>query len=183
MKSALLGASAELLKEIAKKGSITLKCRGRSMGYSVRDGDFMEVHYIPHEDIGLGDIVLFMKQDTLLSHRVIKVVRKKSGVQFVVKGDALLDIEGNIQESEIIGRVEKVRRKGREIVFSERNRIFRVLIAWYSSLLSNVLGRFKFYRAIWDNPHIGSWKRKILRFSERCYRLPIRILSFFEEKV
>jgi len=172
----------ELLREIMRKKPLFLRCRGRSMGYSIRDGELMEVRYIPPKEISRGDIVLFMKEGKLFSHRVIRIIEGDGELKFVIKGDVLLDIDGYIPSSAIIGRVEGVIREGRKITLRKKNRYLPLLIAFYSHILYRTLGRSNFYRTFWDNPPSSGWKRGFLRFSERIYRLPLRLLSFFERR-
>lgn len=66
----------------------------------------------PGRDLKRGDIVLFKRPN---GHYVLHRIWKRTKEGYYIVGDAQTEIEGPVQREQIIGRVDKIRRKGRWI--------------------------------------------------------------------
>ncbi len=75
----------------------------------LRDGDLLLVGPVVSSEIFVGDVLCYEKSPgRLFLHRVIK----RTGEQFVTKGDAL-DFADVVLQGEILGKVIAVERQGR----------------------------------------------------------------------
>lgn len=84
-------------KEIIK----LLPSEGKSMYPLIKHGDNINIKFIKPENVRIGDIVAFRRDNTTIVHRLIK----KDGSGFIEKGD--FQIKGRFIEKNIIfGRVE-----------------------------------------------------------------------------
>ena len=82
------------------------KFSGKSMQPTLKDGMLLLVERVKSEDVQPADIILYKSQDSVVSHRVIKVVRKDGKRIFATKGDnhAYLDAAW-VPQQDLIGRV------------------------------------------------------------------------------
>ncbi len=64
----------------------------------------------------VNDIVVFNKSGRLIAHRVIYI--PPSGKYFITKGDNKLKADGKIKKSQILGKVEVIKRNGQMIRLS-----------------------------------------------------------------
>ncbi len=94
---------------------IRFQARGRSMFPAIDDGEFLHVEPVAIDELKRGDIILFRHTEGLKAHRII---RKQSHC-FVTQGDAGMDIDGEIQGDQIVGKVtaKECRRTGRVVLF------------------------------------------------------------------
>lgn len=100
----------------------------------IRSGDWIELIPIRDENkkIKKGEIILFIKDDHLYVHRVIK----KTGNGFITRGDFSFGSDGNILERDVLARVVSVERNGRRIyLYSRINKFIGTLIASLGFLL------------------------------------------------
>ena len=58
-----------------------------------------------------GQIVLCFRDEALVAHRLVR----KSGSQFITRGDSLYNFDRPFQEDEILGRVVTIVRDGRQV--------------------------------------------------------------------
>lgn len=105
---------------IGQNETVTIPVSGFSMNPFLADKRDSVMIKKPDRDLKRGDIALYKRQNgQYILHRVWKV--KKEGCYFV--GDAQTAIEGPIQRGQIIGRVVRIRLKGKWI--DESNMLWR----------------------------------------------------------
>jgi signal peptidase I len=80
-----------------------------SMSPLIRKGDQVFVEQRPLSDISQGDIIVFWRGNLLVSHRVIRKVRKKGAVFFVERGDQH-PTHSTVSSALVIGKVTKIKR-------------------------------------------------------------------------
>jgi len=126
---------AELVQATVVKGaSFRLKVKGFSMTPFIRDGDILTISPSSTTEITLGTVVAFSHpvNSGLVVHRVIRVKEERC----CLKGDNISAPDGVLSKGSILGVVERVERKGRNVrVGLGRERVF---IAFFSRL--NFLG-------------------------------------------
>jgi hypothetical protein len=109
-------ALAELLKDVLRKGSpLTLRARGFSMSPFIKDGDDVTLFPMNGVSPGLGDVAAFIHEGTGMPF-IHRVVGKKGGA-YLLKGDNVAEADGLIPESNILGCVRMVERKGLRVLF------------------------------------------------------------------
>lgn len=107
-------AFAELARAVLDRGvSFRFKAKGISMHPFIRHGDVITIFPISGSLPRYGDVVACVRPRayTLVVHRV---VGKHEGA-FLIKGDNIAYPDGLIPMSNILGRVTKVERDGKEI--------------------------------------------------------------------
>jgi len=74
---------------------------GRSMLPTIQDGEIVHVKPVATDMLKVGDIVLLRTGEQFKAHRIIR----KRGQCFITRGDAGMDIDGEIRCDQILGRV------------------------------------------------------------------------------
>ena len=104
----------ELAAEVLDRfGSGRLQVQGSSMLPSLRPGDEVELRS-PSQQIEVGDVVAYRRADRLFVHRVVE--RNCRG-ELVTRGDTLPQADAPVSESELLGVVSSVRRRGKSVSF------------------------------------------------------------------
>jgi signal peptidase I len=130
---------AELMATVLQKGApFRFKASGGSMSPFIRDGDVISIASLDQKGPRVGDVVAFTHPDKehLFVHRVVG----KHQSTFLIQGDnPACSPDGLIPAGDLIGKVIKVERDGRTVVFGIGPE--RVLIAYFSrvGLLSILL--------------------------------------------
>ena len=97
---------------IGRGETVSIPVSGFSMNPFLADKRDAVLVKRPDRDLQRGDIVLYKRRNgQYILHRIWKV--KREGYYLV--GDAQTEIEGPVSQDQIIGRVEKIRRKGQWI--------------------------------------------------------------------
>jgi len=109
-------ARLELAAELLQRGErMSLRVRGSSMLPSLFPGDLLTFRRCAPEEIVVGDIVLFMREGRCFVHRVAERMAGGSDVRLRTRGDALPGLDPPLIETEVIGRLFTVERKGRRL--------------------------------------------------------------------
>ena len=104
-------ALAELLREVLRKGlPFTFRASGFSMSPFIKDGDDLTLFPLNGISPGLGDVVAFIHKGTGMPF-IHRVVGMKENV-YLLQGDNAAETDGLISESDILGCVRMVQRKG-----------------------------------------------------------------------
>lgn len=94
---------------IRASGRLRVGVHGSSMLPALRPRDVLLVRACPAHRARVGDIVVFVREGRLFSHRVIA----RSGARLVTRGDALPDSDPPVEPHEMLGRVGRVLRGSR----------------------------------------------------------------------
>lgn len=109
-------ALIELLQAVLDKGlPFRFQAKGSSMIPFIGDGDVITVAPLSRSSPRNGDVIAFADpwSGKLVVHRVIK----KQGNLFLTQGDNVPQADGSIPRASVLGRVIKVERKGKNVVF------------------------------------------------------------------
>ncbi len=140
-----------LVADVARSfGWVRLKVTGTSMLPAVFPGDVLTVSRCSGAELCAGQIVLCFRDGALVAHRLVR----KSGSQFITRGDSLYNFDRPFQEDEILGRVVTIVRDGRLVALSS---------AWWHGA-----ARFILRRSEWCVRLVLRWKRLV----ESRRRLP-----------
>ena len=97
--------------------AVRFRARGTSMHPAVRDGDILRVHPIEHTVVHLGDIVLYCTpHNGIVVHRAVGISTHGEETILLVKGDASGTPDPRVPQSQVLGRVVSIERRGRTIV-------------------------------------------------------------------
>jgi signal peptidase I len=125
---------------IRSTGRLRLGVQGSSMLPAIRPRDVLFVRACPAERARVGDIVVFVREGRLFSHRVVA----RQGTRLVTRGDAVPTADAPVQAHELLGRVKRVVRGSRVLRPARRpslasglflrspwsSRIFQRVSAW-----------------------------------------------------
>jgi hypothetical protein len=100
--------AAEALRSF---GELRLCVTGSSMLPGVRPDDRLLVRCCGIEEIGQGDIVLFIRHRRLFAHRVVSLF----ATHLITQGDTLAEPDFPVTANELLGKVIQVIRRGRTI--------------------------------------------------------------------
>ena len=92
-------------------GALRLRVTGSSMLPAVRPNDVLLIRHCRIEEVGPGDIVLYISQRRLFAHRVVS----RSGAQLATQGDGMAEPDLPVTSHELLGKVIRVMRRGRTI--------------------------------------------------------------------
>ena len=87
-------------------GDAGLMARGNSMRPFIHEGDMLRIRPLRSHEPEVGDIVAFIQSDTglFVVHRVVK----KSGYNFLVKGDNVSGVIDCVTKDEMVGKIIKI---------------------------------------------------------------------------
>lgn len=106
------------------------RARGSSMQPFIRDGDILTIAPVETGDVRVGDIIAFRQEvnaPRVLIHRI--VARQNS--RWLLRGDNALVADGEVDASDILGRVVRIERGSRKVRMGSA--IFRHFISWLSN--------------------------------------------------
>lgn len=97
---------------LEKDGKLVYRCRGTSMMPMLRQHrDLVVIRPDPQKDYGKYDVVLYRRGEKYILHRILKA--KENG--YVICGDHNWNLERDITNDQILGRLTSFVRDGREI--------------------------------------------------------------------
>ena len=104
----------ELIQAVLDKGLLfRFRAKGFSMNPFIKDDDVITVSPLTDNTVRPGDVVAFIRPEMkkLVVHRVVG----RKGEYFHIKGDNTFDSNELIPATNILGRVTRVERNGKEI--------------------------------------------------------------------
>jgi signal peptidase I len=112
--------------------ALRLSASGWSMLPTIWPGDTLAIEKSASLDVVEGDIVAFSRGGRFVAHRVMKKCQASESVTLQTRGDALLEPDSPISDSDLLGKVTHVLRNGRCIEplrnLHPSNRAFAVLL-------------------------------------------------------
>jgi signal peptidase len=100
-----------IFEQARNAGEVRLRVSGRSMLPALWPGDVVTVRRCSLAEFQPGQIVLFGQQQKLTVHRVVRVADD----HLIARGDSLPSSDPPVTETEVVGKVVSVQRKGRNI--------------------------------------------------------------------
>ena len=104
----------ELMRGLSEHGaSVRTRVRGASMSPVIHDGDILTIAPLAGADPAVGDIVAVAVPDSqrLIVHRVVR----RTATAWVVRGDNCPIQDGLFSAADVLGRVIRVERAGRDV--------------------------------------------------------------------
>lgn len=103
-------SGCELVAEVARRfGVVCFKATGVSMMPAVWPNDVLTVRSCGITDLQPGFIVLYQREEKLVAHRITRI----QGNVLITRGDSVQHDDSPVHESEIVGQVVSVIRRGR----------------------------------------------------------------------
>ena len=108
-------ALIELLRAVLDKDALfRFRAKGFSMSPFIKEGDVVTVSPLWGDSPRVGDVVAFVSPyvEQLMIHRVLG----KKGDHYFIKGDRAPEPDGLVPITNILGRVKKIERHGKEVL-------------------------------------------------------------------
>lgn len=124
------GALSELVRSVLERGrSVRFRAKGSSMSPFIRHGDVITVRPMS-SSVHVGNIAAFIDPDTccLKVHRIMAI----GAGSYLIKADNGVHTDGWIPSGNVIGRVSRIERQGRNIRMGLGWECW--LIAWLSRM-------------------------------------------------
>jgi signal peptidase I len=97
--------------------AVRFRARGSSMHPAVRDGDILDVCPVSSAGLHIGDIVLYRSSRSgIVVHRVVDIRRQEEKTILLVKGDFAARADPQVEQSQVLGRVESIQRRDHTIL-------------------------------------------------------------------
>lgn len=109
--------------ELLQNGyGVRFRPAGLSMHPTIRDGERVTVEPVRAQTVRCGDILLYLRRERVIAHRVVGVHQAEDGESFVftLRGDSLSSCDAPVRAEQVLGRVVTVERDGREINLRSR---------------------------------------------------------------
>jgi signal peptidase I len=108
------GTAYRLVAEsVHKWGGIRLPALGTSMVPAIHPGDVLSIQPVDPKEVSLGDIVVYVREEVLIVHRIVQTSAASSEPYLVTRGDRLLRDDAPIHPGELLGRVASIERRNR----------------------------------------------------------------------
>jgi hypothetical protein len=122
-----LSLAAEMLRG---GGAVHLKAWGVSMLPSVWPGDLLTVQGAACGEVVPGDIVLVMRDNRFLVHRLVGTRHDEDRFSWTTRGDAMPHNDPPVATSELLGRVVGISRANRSFIPSRQVSLSDSALAW-----------------------------------------------------
>jgi signal peptidase len=106
---------AVLSNEVLRQGGcFCFHAKGQSMWPFLRDGDMITVQSVAPEDLGVRDIVLFLRANSNpVVHRIVGKALENAGLVFRTQGDTLFGPAEIVHSDRVLGKAIAFARNGR----------------------------------------------------------------------
>jgi signal peptidase I len=156
-----VGLAAEILRNC---GEVRLELRGTSMLPSLWPGDLLTIQLVAHGDIVPGDIVLVLRDQRFIVHRVVKRQQVQNRISWITRGDAVPHNDAPIAGSELLGCVTGIARGSCNLVPRRR-------LSWPGSTLAWMLCRWSRFRGLLLRLHVARLQPDPMRAARVFCRL------------
>lgn len=97
---------------------------------SIWPGDLLTIQSVAYDEVVPGDIVLVMRDNRFVVHRLVERRRDRDRSSWITRGDAIPHNDPPAVTSELLGRVASVSRANRSFVPSRRVSLLQSVLAW-----------------------------------------------------
>jgi signal peptidase I len=108
-----------LSQDVLRDGvDIEIMVKGQSMFPMIREGDKVRLGKINHKkDFNIGRIVMFMKDNTFIAHRIVRRYKIENKQYIITKGDNNIFFDEPVLLSSVIGIIKEIKRNNKVIYF------------------------------------------------------------------
>ncbi len=96
-------------------GEVRIRVFGTSMMPALNPGDVISIQRAAIEEVSPGNIVLFSRGGRLFAHRVVEKLGGPDDLRLITRGDRLRRNDPPVSQSELLGRVIRAQRNGKQI--------------------------------------------------------------------
>lgn len=106
----VLSAALDKWKQAGERHLIPII--GNSMLPLIQPGDQVLVRH-GYGNVRRGDIIVFLQQEKMVAHRLLRIYKDGSVTTFITKGDNTSYLDSPVDTSEVVGRVLRIKRGSR----------------------------------------------------------------------
>jgi signal peptidase I len=116
---------------IENNHAVKIVASGYSMFPFMRNGDVQIISTVPIEEIKVGDVAVFERDNDWISHRVINIRKTNNETILMLRGDTCIQVDPLVTKENFIGKTVSFERDGKVYeVGSKRNkRIARIILS------------------------------------------------------
>ena len=117
----------ELATALLNSGrNIRIKALGTRMLPTIWPSDILLIESTLYDELIRGDVVLVKRENSILIHRLVK----RSGLQWITRGDAMPQDDPPVASVAVLGRVSEIQRRRRVVVPKRRILPLQRVLAW-----------------------------------------------------
>ena len=114
---------------------LEIKMTGYSMFPALKGGEYALVEKCAPDEVKPGEIVVFRSANKLIAHRIHKIIKQNSDVQFITKGDNNSFFDKPFSGNELLGKVvSKKKSPNSEIIKIKQRSLINLLIITFPYL-------------------------------------------------
>ena len=129
---------------IENNHAVKIVASGYSMFPFMRNGDIQTISPIPIEEIQIGDVAVFERNNDWISHRVIDIRKTNNEITLILRGDTCIQLDPLVTKANYIGKTVAFERGGKvyEVAsFKRKNK----RIVWLGAMRITPLFVFKMF--------------------------------------
>jgi signal peptidase I len=97
---------------IENNHAVKIVASGYSMFPFMRNGDVQTISPVPIEEINVGDVAVFERDNDWISHRVIDIRKTNNAITLILRGDTCIQIDPLVTKENYIGKTVGFERGG-----------------------------------------------------------------------
>ena len=105
---------------IESNHSVKIVASGYSMFPFMRNGDIQTISPVPIEEIQIGDVAVFERNNVWISHRVIDIRKTNNETILILRGDTCIQIDPLVTKENYVGKTVEFERGAKTINLNNR---------------------------------------------------------------
>jgi signal peptidase I len=97
---------------IENNHAVKIVASGYSMFPFMRNGDVQTISPVPLEEIKVGDVAVFERENDWISHRVIAIRKTNNETTLILRGDTCIQFDPLVTKENYIGKTVSFERNG-----------------------------------------------------------------------
>ncbi|MFM1771491.1 MAG: hypothetical protein RLZZ71_633 [Bacteroidota bacterium] len=115
-------------KLIENNHSVKIVASGYSMFPFMRPGDVQTISPVPIEEIKVGDVAVFERNNDWISHRVIDIQNNNNEITLILRGDTSIQLDPLVTKANYIGKTVGFERGTQTINLDDRENTSKRII-------------------------------------------------------
>ena len=104
----------------------------------IEHGDILMIESVKGINLKVGDIIVALRDDKMVAHRIVKIIKVKNQIKYHAKGDSSYTIDSEVDINNILGIVKKIV----SINYENRPKLYSKYNKWIA-LFSYLEGYFR----------------------------------------
>ncbi len=105
---------------IENNHAVKIVASGYSMFPFMRNGDIQTISPVPIEEIQIGDVAVFERNNDWISHRVIEIRKTNNETTLILRGDTCIQIDPLVTKENYVGKTVAFERGAKTINLNNR---------------------------------------------------------------